>query len=131
MYATRKFKHDPADVVVRLRTRWALLAAMLQDLRERGVCLPPDLLQELTVARLLIGAGSLGQGEPQRRIARLEGRLVSIGYALGPVYLDGWFDLLRQAATGELAEDDLQTVLLPRPAEVRAPLEAAPALAAA
>ena len=83
-------------------TRWAVLAALGVDLAKRGVRVPPELNDQLTLARMKIMSGCFSPCEVGCSLGKMEGQLISAGSSLGEDYLRPWFDLLGQAMEGRI-----------------------------
>jgi hypothetical protein len=83
-------------------TKWAVLTALGLDLAKRGIRVPPDLNEQLKLARMKIMSGCFSPCEVGCTLSKVEGQLISVGSSLGEDYLRPWFDLLGQAMEGRI-----------------------------
>jgi len=82
--------------------KWAVLAAMVVDCGNREARIPPDVHDQLRLARMKIASGCFSPCEVGCTLEKVEGQLISIGSSLGEDYLRPWFDLLGQAMEGRI-----------------------------
>ncbi len=82
--------------------KWAVLAALVSDLRKRGIRVPPEVNEQIKLARMQIMSGCFAVCEVGCTLGKLEGQLVAIGSSAGEDYLRPWSDLLGRAMEGRL-----------------------------
>jgi len=90
------------ELLKKFGMKWAVLAALVIDIGKRGIRVPSDVNEQLKMARMKIMSGCFSPCEVGCTLGKLEGQLISIGAALGEVYLRPWFDLLGQAMEGRI-----------------------------
>ncbi len=105
------------DFLKKYGAKWAVLAAMEVDLRNKGAAVPLATANELEAARVKISSGCFSSCEAHCDLNKIEGNLVSVGANFGDDYMDGWFDLMGEAMAGSLTQEKIAEIPLLRPIE--------------
>lgn len=98
-------------------SRWAILTALRMDMAKRGLHLQTEEASILDVVRIEITSGCYSTCEIDCTLSKVEGQLISLGSALGEIYLDPWLDLLARSMQGKVDYEEILTIPALKPVE--------------
>jgi hypothetical protein len=103
MHTLSEERRVDLEMLTKWGARWAVLAAMSLDLSRRGIRIPPEIDADLKLARVEIQSGCFSPCEVGCALAKIEGRLAPLSFAVGQQYWLDWSALLAQAMRGQIA----------------------------
>jgi hypothetical protein len=119
MYDERKEEKVTIELLKKYGVKWAVLAAMVINLRKKGANISFDTSNEIEVSHVKISSGCFSPCDVNCDLSNIEGNLVSMGVNYGEEYMTQWFDLLGKAMSGELDPSQISEIPLLKPIESR------------
>ncbi|NIM13949.1 MAG: DUF2096 domain-containing protein [Candidatus Aminicenantes bacterium] len=107
------------ELLKKYGVKWAVLAAMVINLKKKGANIPFDTSNEIEVSHVKISSGCFSPCDVNCDLSKIEGNLVPIGVNYGEEYMNQWFDLLGKAMSGELEPSQISEIPLLKPIESR------------